>query len=73
MAKAGKKPLVDEEVDLIFRKFEPYLKKGLSLKKACIEAKFPSLQLMIYTKNIWSVGVRGKHTQFLNNRSTNFY
>ena len=25
--KSGRKPLVDEEVDLIFRKLEPYLKK----------------------------------------------
>lgn len=41
MAKVGKKPLVDEEVDLIFRKLEPYLKKGLSLNKACIEAQIP--------------------------------
>lgn len=41
MAKAGKKPLVDEEVDLIFRKLEPYLKKGLSLHKACLEAQIP--------------------------------
>lgn len=31
MGKVGKKPLVDEEVELIFRKLEPYLKKGLSL------------------------------------------
>ncbi len=41
MAKVGKKPLVDEEVDLIFRKLEPYLKNGLSLNKACIEAQIP--------------------------------
>ena len=41
MAKVGKKPLVDEEVDLIFRKLEPYLKKGLSLHKACLEAQIP--------------------------------
>lgn len=41
MAKAGKKPLVDNEVDSIFRKLEPYLKKGLSLNKACLEAQIP--------------------------------
>lgn len=41
MAKAGKKPLVDGEVDLIFRKLEPYLKRGLSLHKACLEAQIP--------------------------------
>ena len=40
-SKVGKKPLVDEEVDLIFRKLEPYLKKGLSLHKACLEAQIP--------------------------------
>ena len=40
-AKSGRKPLVDEEVDLIFRKLEPYLKKGLSLNKACLEAQIP--------------------------------
>ena len=39
--KSGRKPLVDEEVDLIFRKLEPYLKKGLSLNKACLEAQIP--------------------------------
>lgn len=40
-SKAGRKPLVDNEVDLIFRKLEPYLKKGLSLHKACLEAQIP--------------------------------
>lgn len=40
-SKSGRKPLVDEEVDLIFRKLEPYLKKGLSLHKACLEAQIP--------------------------------
>jgi hypothetical protein len=41
MTKTGKPPLVDEEVDSIFRKLEPYLKKGLSLNKACLEAQIP--------------------------------
>ena len=41
MAKAGKKPLVDEEVNLIFRKLEPFLKKGMSLHKTCLEAQIP--------------------------------
>lgn len=41
MAKAGKKPLVDNEVDSIFRRLEPFLKKGLSLNKACLEAQIP--------------------------------
>ncbi|MBI4038988.1 hypothetical protein HY384_03455 [Candidatus Daviesbacteria bacterium] len=39
--KLGRKPFVDEEVDLIFRKLEPFLKKGLSLHKACLEAQIP--------------------------------
>lgn len=41
MGKVGKPVIVDEEVDLIFRKLEPYLKKGLSLHKACIEGQIP--------------------------------
>ncbi len=41
MAKVGKPTLVDNEVDSIFRKLEPYLKKGLSLNKACLEAQIP--------------------------------
>lgn len=38
---SGRKPLVDNEVDSIFRKLESYLKKGLSLNKACLEAQIP--------------------------------
>ncbi len=38
---AGRKPLTDDERDEIFRKLEPYLKSGLSVNKACLEAKIP--------------------------------
>lgn len=41
MGKVGKPPIVDKEVDTIFRKLEPYLKKGLSLHKICLEAQIP--------------------------------
>lgn len=37
----GKPPLTQEEIDDIFRKLEPRLKTGLSINKACLEAKVP--------------------------------
>lgn len=37
----GRPSLTPEAVDNIFRKLEPYLKSGLSLHKACLEAKVP--------------------------------
>lgn len=38
---SGRPALTDEEKDLIFRKLEPYLKSGLSLNKACLNAQIP--------------------------------
>ncbi len=32
---------MDEETDIIFRKVEPFLKCGLSLYKACLQAQIP--------------------------------
>jgi len=38
---SGKPSLSKEEVDIIFRKLEPYLKTGLSLNKSCVSANVP--------------------------------
>ena len=43
---------MDEETDIIFRKVEPFLKCGLSLHKACLQAQIPkSTAYDLYKKN----------------------
>ncbi len=37
----GRPPLSAEQIDGIVRKLEPYLKVGLSIRKACTEANIP--------------------------------
>ncbi|HLL60743.1 MAG TPA: hypothetical protein VK338_03425 [Candidatus Nitrosocosmicus sp.] len=39
--KIGRPSLKENQIDIIFRKIEPYLKSGLSIHKACTEAKIP--------------------------------
>lgn len=41
MTELGRPALTDEELDVIFRKMEPYLKMGLSIPKACLQANVP--------------------------------
>lgn len=53
MRSVGRTPISQKELDLIFHKLEPYLKNGLSLNKACIQAKIPkSTVYQIYQKNV---------------------
>lgn len=37
----GNQPITQEEKDRIVRRIEPYLKSGLSIRKACLEANIP--------------------------------
>lgn len=37
----GRPPLLDNQKDIIVQKLEPYLKAGLSVRKACREAEVP--------------------------------
>ena len=37
----GRPTLSNKQKDLIFHKVEPYLKAGLSLHKACLQAQLP--------------------------------
>ena len=41
MTQFGRPTLSPEQVDDIFRKLEPYLKTGLTVNKACLEAQIP--------------------------------
>lgn len=41
MTKKGKPKLNNKQIELIFRKLEPYLRCGVSIYKACQEAKIP--------------------------------
>lgn len=49
----GRPPLDPSEIDLIFRKLEPYLKQGLSLNRACSKAVIPKSTVYdLYNENI---------------------
>ncbi|MCL5784546.1 MAG: hypothetical protein M1142_04310 [Patescibacteria group bacterium] len=39
MGKVGKPPISQKKIELIFRKLEPYLRCGISIHRACQEAK----------------------------------
>lgn len=41
MAKTGKPSLSQKKIEDIFRKLEPYLRCGVSVHRACQEAKIP--------------------------------
>lgn len=41
MARVGKPSVSQKKVEIIFRKLEPYLRCGISVHKACQEAKIP--------------------------------
>ena len=41
LVKKGRPAITDKTKDRIVQKLEPYLKAGLSVKKACIQAQIP--------------------------------
>lgn len=50
--KSGKPPLTGKEIDLIFRKLEPYLRVGLSLHAAALKADVPKSTVYdLYAEN----------------------
>jgi hypothetical protein len=52
ISKTGKPALSDKEIDLIFRKLEPYLRVGLSLHAAALKADVPkSTAYDLYAEN----------------------
>jgi len=44
----GRPPLTQEQKDELVRKLEPYLKAGLSLRKACFQAQVPKSTIYDY-------------------------
>src|SRR3989338_5689058 len=48
----GRPTLSSDEIDAIFRKLEPYLRSGLSVNKACLQAQIPKSTVYdLYTEN----------------------
>ncbi|MBP9817483.1 hypothetical protein KBC75_01845 [Candidatus Shapirobacteria bacterium] len=48
----GKPTISQNEIDIIFRKLEPYIKTGLSLNKACLVANVPKSTVYdLYNEN----------------------
>lgn len=41
MADVGRKPITDEDKNVLVQKLAPHLQSGLSIRKACLEAKVP--------------------------------
>ena len=56
MSNAGRKPVSKEYADELFRKLEPFLKAGLSVNKACLEAGVPKSTVydLLQTNNEFS-------------------
>ena len=50
----GRPPKTKEELDIIFRKLEPFLKSGRPLYKACLQAGIPKTAVYdYYNKDTW--------------------
>lgn len=54
LTSVGRPRITKEQIDEIFHKLEPYLRTGLSLYKACLEAQIPtSTAYDLYSENKW--------------------
>ena len=64
--KEGKPALTKEQLDGIVQKLEPYLKAGLSIRKACLEAQVPKSSVYEYIRmNTEFADKIEQHRQFL--------
>lgn len=60
----GRPPLTEEQKNEIVRKLEPYLKAGLSIKKACAEANIPKSTVYDYMESDEAFSDHIRHIEY---------
>lgn len=66
MSKRGRPSLSDEDLEKVVRKLSPYLRAGLSVRKACLEAGIPKSTVYDHMKSNSDFSDKiARHQQFL--------